>query len=67
MTTHEESMKRLIRATVLVLALAAPVVMWACSNANVYVGVGVAGPWVGPYGAPYPYPYPVGVGWGRPF
>jgi hypothetical protein len=65
MTTREEPMKRFVRVAVIALALAAPVVMWACSNANVYVGVGVVGPWVGPYGAPYPYPG--GVGWGRPY
>ena len=58
-------MKRTIRVAVLLVILAAPLVLWACSNADVYVGVGVAGPWVGPYGGPYPYPT-VGV-WGRPF
>jgi hypothetical protein len=66
MTAREVRMKRIIRLTGFVLALAAPLALWACSNANVYVGVGVAGPWMGPYGAPYPYPVG-GVGWGRPF
>lgn len=55
-------MKRLLRAILLVLVLAAPLALWACDNANVYVGVAVPGPWVGPY----PYPA-VGVGWGRPY
>jgi hypothetical protein len=58
-------MRRFLRYTVIVLALAAPLALVACSNANVYVGVGVAGPWGGPYGG-YPYPT-VGVGWGRPY
>lgn len=58
-------MKRLVKLAVIVIALAAPLAFVACSNANVYVGVGVAGPW-GPYGGPYPYPT-VGVGWGRPY
>lgn len=58
-------MKRLIRVSVLVFTLAAPMVFWACSNANVYVGVGVAGPWGGGYGAPYGRP--PGMGYGRPY
>jgi predicted small secreted protein len=53
-------MKRIVRTIVLAAVLAAPLALTAC-NGDVYVGVGVAGPWYGPHYYP-----PVG-GWGRPY
>lgn len=60
--------KRALRFLLLLAAVAALLATASCSG-DVYMGVGVAGPWVGyPYGG-YPYGMPMGGGVyvGRPF